>query len=225
VEAHPFLQDELSHEPLWNLTEQPCDQLVFSPDGKELAVVDWNNDRVLILQSRTGREITRIAARQCYAAAWSPDGKRIAFTVMDDIHVADTSRWDTEHVLRGHYSTATMLAWSPDGRMIASTSKDRSVCLWNAIDGKQRHRLLGHRFPISWATFSPDGRTLITSDNRGLVNIWHAQTGELIGALWDDPHDQVLSFAFTQQGRFLIAQTKKGAAVFNTSGNPIVESE
>lgn len=218
VVARRMSAEGVLNQVAWKREDLPCDQLSFSPDDRQLAVVNWTDNYVLILDPLSGTESLRLPARQCFAAAWSPEGSHIAFTVMDDIHVADTNEWKTRSILRGHSTTATMLAWSPDGRQIASTSRDRTVCLWNVADGTLAHRFSGHRRSVEWTEFSPDGKTLLSSDREGQLKMWHVRTGELIGTLWDQRYTPIRSFSFTDHGNRLVALSSTGAAiVFNTS--------
>ena len=213
IEAERVHSSHDHRQVLWRVEHLPSEQLAFSPDGERLALVNWTDDVVVILNARSGNEITRLPAAQCHFAAWSPNGRQLAFTVSDDVHVADTERWATHQILKGHSSTATSLSWSPDGSQIASASRDRSLCLWKVENGTLLHRLLGHLHWTMSSTFSQDGKTLVSADQNGVVKIWNVSTGGLIGDLWTDASRPIHSVAFTQDGNTLIGLSRIGAVI------------
>jgi len=68
-----------------------------------------------------------------------------------------TMRWRHNH--SGSWSTAN---YSPDGRAIASwAANERSLRLWNAVDGKLRHEIAGPDVGIWNPIFSADGKWLV----------------------------------------------------------------
>jgi WD40 repeat protein len=75
--------------------------------------------------------------------------------------------------LRGHETWVCDIAFSPDGRQLASVSGDRTVRVWDVIDGVQLATLLGHTQDILKVAYSADGSSLISK----------GQTEE---AVWDN---------------------------------------
>ena len=212
VEARTVYEVSLSAEPSWVRLGLAPDQLLFSPDDASVAVVDWKNDVVVVLDSASGTEIVSLPAPQCWAAAWSPDGEQLAFTVMDDIHIANTMDWKTHQRLKQHASTVKMLAWSADGERLVSCGKDRLVCVWNPLNGRLQHKFLGHRASVQWVTISSDSRSLLSSDQDGQVNLWQLATGELLGRFWHGTDIPLQSMSFSGTSH-LIALSHKNKAV------------
>jgi len=52
------------------------------------------------------------------------------------ICIWNTSSWHCEHVLGGHKDAVTCLSIHPSGRMALSGSKDRTLRLWNLVEGR-----------------------------------------------------------------------------------------
>jgi WD40 repeat protein len=161
--------------------------LAFSKEGAALA--DACEDGIVQLwdtasgQKREALQMNR-PGDGVGAVAFSPDGARVATggygmrEASDFLEVWDRRSGKVERVLRGHEAWVGAVAFSPDGRTLASGSRDTTLRLWSAADG----RLLataGSSEATPAVAYSPDGAWIATGAADALVRVWDARTGEL----------------------------------------------
>jgi WD40 repeat protein len=68
--------------------------------------------------------------------------------------------------------------YSPDGSLLASGSKDGSIQLWQASDGKLLATLKEHKAPVTTVAFSPDGLLFASVSQDGIGKLWEITGGE-----------------------------------------------
>jgi WD40 repeat protein len=70
------------------------------------------------------------------------------------------------------------LMWSPqwhfssDGSRIVSGSLDKSVRVWDALTGKEKHVLNGHIDLVKSVAFSSDGSCIVSGSHDKSVRVW-----------------------------------------------------
>ncbi|HVN58193.1 MAG TPA: caspase family protein [Bacteroidales bacterium] len=89
----------------------------------------------------------------------------------------------------GHFAAITDASYSPDCRKISTTSQDRTIKIWNPVNGRLLLTLSGFSVfdIVSRVEFSPDGRTLLTTNEAGQVKVWDANNGKLLFQPGKDP--------------------------------------
>ena len=151
-------------------SKQPIMSPSWSPDGKRLAYVSFEQQRsiVYVQELKTGQreEVAKFKGLNS-APRWSPDGKRLAVTLSKDgnseIYIIYVATGKLQRITN-HYAIDTEADWSPDGRSLIFTS-DRSgkpQIYQIAVDqrgkaGKPK-RLTYKGDYNSGATFSADGK-------------------------------------------------------------------
>lgn len=100
----------------------------WSPDGRQLVYVSFENDRSeIFVHDISSGQRSKISSKPGInsAPAWSPDGRRLALTLSAEgdpnIYVMEMSSRKLQK-LTHHHGIDTEPAWTPDGRSILFTS-------------------------------------------------------------------------------------------------------
>lgn len=110
--------------------------MVFSPDGKRVALLPNDGDILILDLSTTPRFLATIpcplpeATNERFRAIdWSHDGRRIAATRgSNEIMIYDRGQPQTPFY--GNLTEATALAWSPDDLMLAVGDNEGVIHIW-----------------------------------------------------------------------------------------------
>lgn len=145
----------------------PVTALVYSPDGKMLAVGGYR--AVRLLDPATGT-ITRTVpgpADQVQALAWSSDGKFLAAAggapgENGDVVIFNTQTWKPVRRFGEHFDVVYAVAWKPGANELATGSLDKTVRVWDAQTGKCSRVLKDHADAVLAVAYSPDGKLLAT---------------------------------------------------------------
>ncbi len=186
-------------------SREPIMSPAWSPDGRKLAYVSFEQRRpVILIQDIYTAQRERIAAFKGIngAPAWSPDGKRLAMSLSKDgnseiyvMHVASGRLQRLTH----HNGIDTEPAWSPDGNNLVFTS-DRGgkphIYQVSVHGGKPKRLTFEGRYNAR-ASYSPDGKqiTFIHGNNGNFqVAILEIETG-IMQILTESRLDESPSFA------------------------------
>ena len=151
-------------------SDQPVMSPEWSPDGRELAYVSFENRRSEVFRQNveTGERV-RVASFGGInsAPAWSPDGRQLALSLSHDgapnIYLMDLETGDLRQITRTR-AIETEPAWSPDGETLYFTS-DRAGApqIYSLpVEGSgSPRRLTFESAYAAAATVAPDGRSLV----------------------------------------------------------------
>ena len=141
----------------------------LSPDGRWLAVSNWDSDPE-VLDVATGK-VAFTLHDQATSSTWR--GPR----TVDRIATGDTDGtakiWDGKTgelllTLFGHHAPVGSVDWSPDSSRLVTGSDDGTAKVWELTDTGAREQLslaaLDTRAGVT-AVFSPDGKQVMTSDS------------------------------------------------------------
>ncbi|HEV3025391.1 MAG TPA: WD40 repeat domain-containing protein, partial [Pirellulales bacterium] len=208
--------------------------LAFSRDGKYLVAgfgskPNWNSRRysspLKVWEVATRRLIRQLNGHMnfCVSLDFSRDGSLLASGSHDGTAIIwSTKTWTAMHTLKNPdkssfpigSSTVEDVAFSPDGKTLALASYEGTVQLWEVATGKLLETLKGHSSAVKAVEFSPDGRTLASGSSDLTVRLWNVETRRELMQLDHGGVDlglQVLSLAFSPEGRHLLTGWTRGA--------------
>jgi WD40 repeat protein len=216
------------------LSHPHADFLVFSPDDKMLASLEFWRGDLRVWDVHTGKELWRFKGsgdswgRYFTPAAFSPDGKLLALCCKKDhtIRVFDASTGRERYKLDGITSyMANQLAFSPDGKRLAAgcgyTCSNQVVLQWDLDAGKALGES-GDVRVVAALAYSADGKSLaalgIDKDGHNVFCRWDAATGkELVrkpSSVIHNGQGVLTSYgALSPDGALIAAPTEDGEAV------------
>jgi WD40 repeat protein len=132
----------------------------------------------------------------------SPDGQRAIVSGGSSGHAENIVLYDLNGLSilnswSGHSDFVNHVILFPDGKKVISASWDKTVRIWNSIDGHELKRLEG---PFNWESIAlaRDGGTVLTGAN-GYTRLWDCATGKLIRLFEGDYY--VRSVAYSPDGK------------------------
>jgi len=158
-------------------TDAEGDRLLFSPDGRTLAVYGRGNEialwDVMSRSLRTNLVVESPPATRSSSppASFSPDGHWLAIACEDDaIRLWNVQTAELVGTLTGHKQSVFTVAFSPDGRTLASGSEDSTLRFWNVATRQELLTVQRLGGALRALTFSPDGRFLVAGTSSTLLS-------------------------------------------------------
>ena len=124
--------------------------------------------------------------------------------------------------LGNHTNTVTMAAFSPNDQLAVTASLDKTVRIWQTIDGKELFILKGHQDSVMSAEFSPDGKQILSSSLDKTACIWQVSDGSLVTTL--KGHTDALKAAiFSPNGKLVVtASYDSTAKIWNSTSGELI---
>ncbi|XP_062352472.1 transcription initiation factor TFIID subunit 5 isoform X3 [Cinclus cinclus] len=176
---------------VWSVTPKKLRSVKTAAD---LSLIDKESDDVLerIMDEKTASELKILYGHSgpVYGTSFSPD-----------------SLWATDHyqplrIFAGHLADVTCTRFHPNSNYIATGSADRTIRLWDVLNGNCVRIFTGHKGPIHSLAFSPNGRFLATGATDGRVLLWDIGHGLMVGELKGHT-DTIYALRFSRDGEIL----------------------
>jgi WD40 repeat protein len=180
--------------------------VVFSPDGKQLAAGGWRQS-IHLIDAQTGIELPnspwRAQLGAVNALSFSPDSPRLISVGWDGV----VRRWSTQSAVESipfvEARKATALAVSRDGQYLATARQDSRIVLLDAKTGKELRELAGPAVRAAALAFSSDGKRLAGSFADGQVIVWDTANEVPPLTITMPPGDEAYRLAFSPDGSML----------------------
>ena len=131
--------------------------MIFSPDGRLLATLDYRLGTVILWDGHTG-ERKAILHEGIRSIAFSPDAKLLALGgYRKAVRIFDLNAGKVVRTFRAERDEIASVNFSPDGRLLVGSDGKESY-VWEMASGQLKQKLS----KATQATFNPDGRTLAT---------------------------------------------------------------
>jgi WD40 repeat protein/serine/threonine protein kinase len=156
---------------------------VFSPDGTRVAAAAGRENKALVWEATTGKQLPETgnhpgpvqAVAFCPASAAS--GMLLATGCLDGrVRLWDSSGKQAGEI-RAHTGAVRGLAFSADGRFLLSSSEDQTARVWDVPQRRPVGQPFRHRGEVHRAEFSPDGRFALVAGYDGTVQLWRLSLG------------------------------------------------
>ncbi len=144
--------------------------------------------------------------RSILAVAFNSDGSTGAYAGSEGvIYLVNTSTGEGVGVIATG-SPINAVAFNRDDSLIAAAMSDKTVGIWQVVDGRERIRLSGHEDIVTDVEFSADGLTLASSSADATVRLWDAESGAALHKL--EAHiDYVFKLSFSPDGARLASSS------------------
>jgi WD40 repeat protein len=148
-------------------------QVLFSPDGKYLALGDYSRGPqrgTILLDAASGKVLHRVVDPPY---AFSPTNQLTTANEDGNLMLWDPATGTSSKEVETEAEKVRSVAWSPDGRFLA-VGEGGDIHILSGIDFKPITRLAGHHGPVLALAFSSDGKLLASGANDTTILLWDA---------------------------------------------------
>jgi hypothetical protein len=175
----------------------------FSRDGS-LAVATSDDTTVRLFDLRTRTDVRSFEGHSdpVRSAVISGDGQRV-LSAGEDGTLRLWSIATGEQLLASEEALGVQIhaIYSHDERHIFSCGADGTVRMWNTSTLTETRRFIGHKGDVCRVALSDDGTRLLSCGFDATMRLWNVETGEPIGAPFDNGGQIGESCSFSPDGK------------------------
>lgn len=170
--------------------------------------------------SRVAPQPTEAHDTWLFTAAFHPGGNRLVTGGGDDLlQVWDVSSRRQVQTLAGHDDDVHAIGFSPDGSRMYSAGDDMTLRWWDFTQLDAGPKVMGrHDEQIPCLAVHPRTGEVLTGSRDDTIGWWDAASGERLRTLEDHEAD-VMSLAFTRDGRLLASASYDGSVRLRSGEN------
>lgn len=180
--------------------------VAFSPDGR-LILAGGGFGRLDLWDAASGKrlsDLSRLTESPVAAVAFSQDGRKALACGGSRVVVWELQQSKKIVTYEGHSNWARTAAFLPDGKAVISGSADKTLRLWNSVNGNEIRRFDGHTDKVNSLAVSSDGRAVISGGHDKTLRLWDVKTGEEIRR-YAGHSDWVFYVSFSPDGAYAIS--------------------
>ncbi|MDR3301898.1 MAG: caspase family protein [Spirochaetaceae bacterium] len=195
--------------------------LVFSPDGRRIAVSEGRAQRagasrgrvVRVVDAGEGRTLLTLSGHEdeIYSVDFSADGKYLVSASGDrTVKVWDAASGALVRSRGGFSGDVIAARFSPEGRYIAAVDTALfAIYVWDWRGEGESALIRGFSAAVRHTVYSPDGQSIAASCDDGTVKVWDVRSGrelrEFVGTRGERIHA-----VFSPDGALLAASSYDG---------------
>jgi WD40 repeat protein len=191
--------------------------VAISPDGKEILSCRDKQHQVDLWTSQLDSISSIPIDGIILFGTFSPDGKFVLCCHGGGAFLVDRSSGQSRSYVGGE-TWCESGAFAPNGRRALLNGKGNTFVLWDFDTGQPAVTFSGSPKWVTCVAMSKDGLALSGSKFEPFVRLWDSRTGQKIREFGDNTSGNVMSVAFSPDGRrVLTARMDKAVAVYDTA--------